>query len=188
MPTLSNIESLKRVVVVGTSGAGKTTLAGDIARLLDAPHVELDALRHGPNWTETPDAIFREKIANALTCQNWVVDGNYSVARDIIWTRATAIIWLDYPFPVTFSRLFRRTMSRYFKRAELWNGNREDLKGILFSKDSLFIWAFKNHWRRRKSMPAAFAQPEYTHLDVLRFRSPRAARKWFASLSDAAAK
>ena len=187
MPPPSSIDALKRIVVVGTSGAGKTTLASDLSRLLDTPHVELDALRHGPNWTETPDDIFRQKIADALAGQNWVVDGNYSVARDIVWTRATSIIWLDYPFYVTFSRLFRRTIYRCVKRAELWNGNRENLKGVLFSKDSLFIWAFKTHWSRRKSLPVAFALPQYAHLDMTRFRSPRAARKWLATLRRARA-
>ena len=97
MESVSGIEPLKRVVVVGTSGAGKTTLAGELARVLGVSHVELDAYRHGPNWTETPDDIFREKISGALTGQDWVVDGNYSVARDIIWTRATTVVWLDYP-------------------------------------------------------------------------------------------
>ncbi len=175
-------ESLRRVVVVGTSGAGKTTLAGQLAHILDMPHVELDAYRHGPNWTETPDDIFRQRIAETLTGQHWVVDGNYSVARDIVWARATTIVWLDYPFYITFSRLFRRTMSRYFKRTELWNGNREDLKGVLFTRDSLFVWAFRTHWSRRKSLPTAFALPEYAHLEVMRFRSPRAAKRWLESL------
>ncbi len=183
MEGVSGIETLKRVVVVGTSGAGKTTLAGELARVLDVSHVELDAYRHGPNWTETPDDIFRQNISDALTGQRWVVDGNYSVARDIVWARATTMVWLDYPFYVTFSRLFLRTMSRYFRRTELWNGNREDLKGVLFTRDSLFVWAFRTHWRRRKSMPVAFALPEYAHLDVLRFRSPRAADRWLKSLS-----
>lgn len=181
-PAPVNRDSLKRIVVVGTSGAGKTTLAGELARLMDAPHVELDAYRHGPNWTETPDDIFRQNISDALTGRRWVVDGNYSVARDIVWSGATAIVWLDYPFNVTFWRLFRRTMLRYFTRAELWNGNREDLKGVLFARDSLFVWAFRRHWSRRKSYPLAFAQPEYAHLDVIRFRSPRTARKWLRSL------
>ena len=181
-----SIASLKRVVVVGTSGAGKTTFARNLAQLMDAPHVELDAYRHGPNWTETPNDIFRQNISNALTTQNWVVDGNYSIARDIVWTRATAIVWLDYPFNVTFWRLFRRTIGRYVKRTELWNGNREDLKGVLFARDSLFVWAFRRHWSRRKSYPLAFAQPEYAHLKVLRFRSPRAADRWLNSLCRAA--
>ena len=179
-------ESLRRVVVVGTSGAGKTTFASELAHLLNVPHFELDAYRHGPNWTETPNDIFRQKISYALTRQAWVVDGNYSVARDIIWPRATTIVWLDYPFNITFWRLFRRTMSRYFNRTELWNGNREDLKGVLFAKDSLFVWAFRRHWSRRKSYPLAFARPEYAHLEVLRFRSPRAAERWLNALGQAA--
>ena len=178
----SSIETLKRVVVVGTSGAGKTTLARELARLLDAPHVELDAYRHGPNWTETPNDVFRQRISEALTGERWVVDGNYSVARDIVWARATAIVWLDYPFPLVFWRLFWRTLGRYVKRAELWNGNREDLKGVLFEKNSLFVWAFRTHWSRRKSLPVAFALPEYAHLDVTRFRSPREAKMWVGSL------
>ena len=178
----------RRIVVVGTSGAGKTTLASELARLLDVPHIELDAFRHGPNWTEAPDDIFRQNISDSLTGQDWVVDGNYSVARDIVWTRATTIVWLDYSFHVSFGRLFRRTMSRYINRTELWNGNREDLKGVLFAKDSLFVWAFRRHWSRRKSYPRALAQPEYSHLDVLRFHSPRAARRWLKSLDCATAK
>ena len=176
----------RRIVVVGTSGAGKTTLASELARKLDLTHIELDAYRHGPNWTETPDDIFRRKISDSLTGRDWVVDGNYSVARDIVWTRATTVVWLDYSFHVAFSRLFRRTMSRYVKRTELWNGNREDLKGVLFARDSLFVWAFRRHWSRRKSYPLAFAQPEYAHLEVLRFRSPRAASQWLNSLSHTA--
>ena len=176
----------KRLVVVGTSGAGKTTFASRLARLLDMPHFELDAFRHGPNWTETPNDIFREKISDALSGQDWVVDGNYSIARDIVWTRATTIVWLDYPFNVTFWRLFRRTISRYVRGTELWNGNREDLKGVLFAKDSLFIWAIRRHWSRRKFYPLAFARPEYAHLEVLRFRSPRAADRWLNTLDQAA--
>ena len=175
-------DTLKRIVVVGTSGAGKTTFASELANLMDVRHIELDSYRHGPNWTETPDDIFRQNISDALTAQNWVVDGNYSVARDIVWSRATTIVWLDYPFGLVFWRLFWRTLRRYFTHAELWNGNREDLKGVLFAKDSLFIWAFRRHWSRRKSYPLTFAQPEYAHLEVMRFRSPRAAASWLRTI------
>ena len=179
----SSVEKLKRVAVVGTTGAGKTTLARELASLLGAAHVELDAYRHGPNWTETPDDIFRERVSEALTGERWVVDGNYSVARDVIWSRATAIVWLDYPFPVSFWRLFRRTMRRGVMRTELWNGNKENLWGHFFTTDSLLLWAVRTHWRRRRSLPEAFALPEYAHLDVTRFRTPPAARRWLDSVA-----
>ncbi len=180
----SRIETMKRVVVVGTSGAGKTTFSRELAHLMEAPHIELDAYRHGPNWTATPDDIFRRNLSEELSGESWVVDGNYSLARDITWGRATTIVWLDYPFGVIFWRLFRRTMGRAIMRTELWNGNRENLRGIFFDKDSLFLWAYKTHWSHRKSLPHAFTLPEYSRLEVMRFRSPRSADRWLDSIND----
>jgi len=70
-------DSLNRIVVVGSSGSGKSTMARELSRVLQAPHVELDAIRHGPHWTETPDKEFCSKIAVATQGERWVVDGNY---------------------------------------------------------------------------------------------------------------
>ncbi len=173
---------LSRVVVIGTSGSGKTTMAKDISEILGVTHVEFDAYRHGPNWTETPDDIFRGQLAEALSADRWVADGNYSVARGVVWPRATAIVWLDLPFPVVFWRLFWRTMKRGIFRVELWNGNRENLWEHFISKDSLFLWAINTHWKRRKSLALEFAKPEHSHLRVVHLRSPRMARRWLKSV------
>lgn len=112
----------RRIVVLGTTGSGKSTLARELAQRLDAAYVELDAFRHGPNWQETPDDVFRQRARHAVSGDAWVVDGNYTLARDIIWRRAAAIVWLDYPFPLVFWRLFRRTLLRGILRTRLWNG------------------------------------------------------------------
>ena len=130
-----------RIVVIGTSGSGKTTLARQLARCLDIPHVEFDAIRHGPNWVETPDDTFRELLADALSGESWVADGNYSIARDVVWPRATTLLWLDYLFGVIIWRLLYRTLRRSILREELWNGNREKLWWHFVTKDSLFLWA-----------------------------------------------
>ena len=53
----------------------------------------------------------------------------------------------------------------------------------LLTRDSLFVWALKSHWRTRREMPEAFAQPEHAHLDVVHLRSPRATREWTSTLS-----
>ncbi|MAU01480.1 MAG: adenylate kinase, partial [Anaerolineaceae bacterium] len=81
-----------RIVVVGTSGSGKTTLAQQLAACLGYPHIELDSLHWGPNWTEAPD--FAQKVAQAVERPYWVLDGNYSRVRQIIWSQADTIVWL----------------------------------------------------------------------------------------------
>ena len=171
-----------RIVILGTTGAGKTTLAQRLSRTLGVPTVELDAIRHGPNWTETPDDEFRRRVADALRGDAWIVDGNYSIARDIIWHRATTIVWLDYSFPLVFWRLFRRTMTRGIMRKKLWNDNTEDLWRHFLTRDSLFLWAFQTHWKRRKSLAPVLALPEYAHIEVLRFKSAKETEKWLKRL------
>lgn len=167
-----------RIVILGTTGSGKTTLSHRLAERLQIPSIELDAFRHGPNWSETPDDEFREKIKDSLDCDEWIVDGNYSVARDIIWPRATTLIWLDYSFPLVFWRLFWRTMTRGIMRKRLWNGNKEDLWRHFLTKDSLFLWAIRTHWSRRKSLERVLSLPDYSDVVVKRFRSARETEVW----------
>jgi len=133
----------RRIVVVGTTGSGKTTLAGELARRLEVSHVELDALHWEPNWVEAPIGIFRERVIRAVSGGAWVADGNYSAVRDIVWSRADTIVWLDYSLPAILCRLTRRTFRRIFTREELWNGNRERIWVQFLSRDSIFLWALK---------------------------------------------
>lgn len=179
----SRTQRPRRIVVLGTAGSGKSTLGRELAQRIDAAYVELDAFRHGPNWQETPDDVFRQRARHAISGDAWVVDGNYTLARDIVWRRAAAIVWLDYPFPLVFWRLFRRTLLRGILRTRLWNDNREDLWRHFLTKDSLFYWAVKTHWRRRKTLPVAFALSEHAHLQVIRLRSAQETRRWLADIS-----
>lgn len=172
---------MARYVVIGTSGSGKTTLARQIAERLGIPHIELDALHWEPEWTEAPLAVMRERVEIAIAAPDWALDGNYSKVRDVIWSRATHLIWLDYSFPLVFWRIFSRTLRRAFLREELWNGNRESLQ-LMFSRESILVWVLKTYWRRRREYPELLARPEYSHLTVFRFRTPRETKKWLAAL------
>ncbi len=178
MMSIISAQDSHRIVILGTTGSGKTTLSRRLSRMLSVPTIELDAIRHGPNWAETPDDIFRERVADSLSTEGWIVDGNYSMVRDIIWPRATTLIWLDYSFPLVFWRLFWRTMTRGIMRKKLWNDNREDLWRHFLTRDSLFLWAFRTHWRRRKSLTSVLTSPDYSHIEVLRFKSVRETRLW----------
>ena len=171
-----------RIVVNGTTGSGKTTVAKRLAELLGLRHVELDAYRHGPNWAATPDALFRENLRAALSGDRWVADGNYSLARDVVWSRAATLVWLDYPINVVMWRLFWRSIRRGVTRQELWNGNRENLWEHFLTRESLLLWALKTHWRRRRTLPEAFRMREYSHLKVVRLRSPKLTRRWLQTL------
>ncbi|KAF0107295.1 MAG: adenylate kinase-like kinase [Anaerolineaceae bacterium] len=174
----------RRIVVVGATGSGKTTLAGRLAARLGVPHVELDALHWEPNWTHATDEEFRARADAAASAPAWVVDGNYSVCRDIVWSRAEAVVWLDYPFWTVFWRLWNRIWRRWWTRELLWGNNREPLwvHFKLWSDDSLIKWLFKTYWRRKRQYPALLASPEYSRLKVFHLKSQREADDWLEGI------
>lgn len=172
----------RRIAIIGVTGSGKTTLARQISAILGIPHVELDSLHWGPNWVMAETDAFRAQVGQALACDEWVTDGNYSKARDIIWGRANTIVWLDYALPVILWQLVTRTLRRIITREELWNTNRETWRGALFGKDSLFLFAIQTHPRHRKSYPELFQKPENAHLQVIRLKNRRETQGWLAQL------
>jgi len=174
-------QSGQRIVVVGTSGSGKTTFAQQLAERLQIPHVELDALVWEANWTEADPAVFRSRVEQAVQGDRWVVDGNYSRVRDLVWGRANTLIWLDYSFPVTLYRSIKRTLYRSLTQQELWSGNRETI-GKALSKDSIVLWVLKTYSRRRKEYPVLLSRSEYAHLEKIRLMTPRAASEWLLQI------
>lgn len=173
-----------RIAVIGTSGSGKTSFSKRVAAAISAPHIELDALYHEPGWVPAQPDVFRARVSVAIAAPAWVTDGNYSsFLRDIVWTAADTLVWLDYPFHVVIWRLFRRTMSRGLRRTELWNGNRESLRTHFLTRDSLFLWAKNTHWKHRREWPVAFRQPAMAHVRIVRLPSPREADAWLRRLA-----
>jgi adenylate kinase family enzyme len=181
-----SLAGCRRLVVVGTTGAGKTTLARRLASQLVVPYVELDALHWDANWTPAPPDLFRARAEAATAGDGWVVDGNYGAVRPIVWPRADTIIWLDYPLVVNLWRLLWRSLRRGLARQELWNGNRERLREQFLSRESLFLWAVKTHGRRRREIPVLLARPEHAHLAVVRLGSPCATHRWLARVTETA--
>jgi adenylate kinase family enzyme len=175
---------MERVVVIGSSsGAGKTRLGRALAARLGVPFVELDALfwRQG-NWIEPEREVFRARVEEATRGERWVVDGNYSQSRDIVWPRADTVVWLDPPFPVMYWRILRRTIPRILRREVLWAGNRETFRNTFFSRNSLLVWSLRTYPGRRQRFERALVLPEHAHLTVHRFRSNAAAWRWLALL------
>jgi adenylate kinase family enzyme len=173
---------MQRISVVGTSGSGKTTLARQISQRLAIPHVELDMLSWEPNWKLVPNDVVQQRISQALACDSWVVDGNLnSSERDIIWTKADTVVFLDYPLLVVMRRILWRTVRRVVTQTEVCNGNRETWKTAL-SKDSVILWALQTYQKRRRDYLLLFAKPEYAHLNIVHLTSPASAKDWLFSL------
>jgi adenylate kinase family enzyme len=174
--------SFQRVAVIGSTGCGKTTLAKALAKRLGAPHIELDSFYWEANWHRATRDDFRARVEKAVAAPMWVADGNYSRARDLIWGRATALVWLDYSRPLILWRLARRTSIRLFKREVLWNDNRERVFDIISARDSLLAWARQNHPSHHSEYPALLATPEYNHLHAVRLVSPKEAEHWLEAV------
>lgn len=166
----------RRIVVKGASGTGKTTLAAQLAEALEAPHVELDALFHGPGWSEPPVDEFRRRVAEATRGAGWVVDGGYeSKLGDSPLERAELVVWLDLPLRVILCRLWRRTGRRVREGTELWGGNRETWSNALLGWDSLFVYAVRKHARLRRELPARCRR---LGVELVRLRSQAEIESW----------
>jgi adenylate kinase family enzyme len=136
----------RRILVWGTTGSGKTTLASRLGERLCLPVIELDALFWQPAWQATPADQFRERVQEALDAcpDGWVCDGNYnSRLGDLLSRQAETVIWLNLPFRVTFWRVFRRCVVRAWRRDLLWGTNRESWRLLFLDKDSLLLWAIR---------------------------------------------
>ena len=160
-----------RINVVGTSGSGKSTFARQIAEECNIPYIEMDALFWKPNWTKSTDEEFFPRLKEALSSDDWVLDGNYQRTQPIKWRRVQTVVYLDLPFRVVLYRMIRRCLVRGWRREELWAGNRETLWKHLFTRDSMILWTISSFPKLRRRYATAFATTENSHIRFVRLRS-----------------
>ncbi len=171
-----------RYVVVGTSGSGKSTFARTAAEALGVPHVELDELFWAENWTPRPTEEFANSVGQASLQERWVIDGNYTVVRAVLWPRATHIVWLNFSLPIVFSRVLLRTIKRTLFGQRLWHGNRESIRKAFFSRESILLWSLTTFAKNREKYAKLREQPEFAHLSWVELTSPSQARLFLSRL------
>lgn len=161
--------------MVGNSGSGKSTLGRALAARLAVPYVELDAIYHQENWTPLPAGEFRARVAGLAAGDGWVIDGNYSAVRDLVWARADTVVWLDPARRTVLRRVLLRTLRRAATRQPLWNGNREQLRNLvsLDAENNIVLWAWQQHAKYRQRYGAASRDPAYSGLRFVRITSSR---------------
>jgi len=171
---------MQRILVGGNTGAGKTTLAAALARRLEVPHIEMDALFHGPGWVPRADFV---ADVDALTGQPaWILDHDYAAVRHLVWPRIDTLVWLDYSRAVCEWRVIRRSVPRALLRRELWNGNRERLFAMFTDPEHPVQWCWRHHARKRAGFEDRIADPDNAHVTVVRLRRPREAAAWLRRL------
>ena len=188
MPLLAADDPLpgcpRRVLVAGTSGSGKTTLAARISVVLQVPHVEIDALFHGPAWTPRP--TFPDDVARLAAGPAWITEWQYHQVRALLADRADLLVWLDLSRPQVMQQVVRRTLQRRWRRSVLWNGNVEPpLWTVVTDPEHIVRWAWSTHAGTAQHVAALRARrPE---LDVVRLPDRSALERWVTGpLRDAA--
>ena len=186
MAEIPDFQPGRRIVVVGTSGSGKTTVAQRLAEVLGLTYICSDAIIWGPNWTLIPHEQRVPLYDKATHAQIRSIDGNFGGTGhpqdEIILKRADTLVWLDLPFWRVFTQLFVRTVRRARTGEELWHGNRESWRVSFFSRDSILLWAIRTYRPNRLRYAEHFADPGYAQLKKFRFTSRRDVNAWLAML------
>ncbi|HEY2703597.1 MAG TPA: shikimate kinase [Candidatus Dormibacteraeota bacterium] len=174
---------MRRIIVVGPSGAGKTTTGRELGARLGLPFVELDGLFWEPGWKQAQPETFKRRMRTAVSSDSWILDGNYMSAAslEVSWPRADTIVWLDLRRRTTVRRVTVRTVSRGLRRTVLWSGNRESIRRAL-AGGSIIRWAWSSHGKYVSRYGALMRDPVWGHLSWVRLRSPREVRAWLRSL------
>ena len=183
----TSLAGANRILILGRTGSGKTTLARELAAALDVPHVELDSLYFGPDFSTAPLPLLRERTSEAISGERWVTDGNKRAVRDLVWPRADTVIWLDYGFHVSVWRLAKRARARTSSlsaKAAEDGGSRAGVPKQMLAAGRGVLKALRSHRGQRKEYPRLFAEPANRHLAVARLRSPAATREWLARVTN----
>ncbi|MEV0231216.1 hypothetical protein [Nonomuraea sp. NPDC050786] len=172
---------MQRILVVGISGAGKSTMARALSSQLAVPYHEMDALYFaGPGWAV--NERFPAQVAEIARARAWVFDSyGYPEVRDLLWERADTVVWLDYPRRVIMPRILRRSLRRTLLRESIFNGNRETV-AEWFRRDHPAWWAWSQHAARRADIQQRIHDPRFAPLQVIRLTTVHSSASWLGSM------
>lgn len=150
-------------------------MAARLAPMLEVPHVEIDALFHGPGWT--PRETFVDEVETFTARSGWITEWQYSAVRPLLAERADLMVWLDLSRATVMRQVVRRTLRRRVRRQVLWNGNMEPpLWTICTDPEHIVRWAWSAHAKTTQRIAALQAQ--HPELTIVRLRNHRAVQRW----------
>lgn len=172
----------RKIVIVGSSGCGKTTFAAKLSKILNIKHYEIDEMFWKPGWVQTSHQEFRELIDKVTAKDEWIIDGNYRRVQDFTIGRADTIIWLDLNLAKIMYRVTVRTAGRLIKKKTLWQNNRETLK-MAFSRDSIILYSLNHYHSKRAWNNKLIRNNELRHINWIILRNSREEREFWKNLN-----
>jgi len=178
-----HIVPYKRIIVFGSTGAGKSTLVEHISREFHLPLINMDTLSREAGKSKTPMETFALSTQKSVENDSWILDGSYAIVQDIIWPRAEAIVWLDYSVWVVTWRLIKRSLYRIFLRKKPERPSKA--KPISAEKRTqTYLWSILTHNKRRQQYFAALYSSKNKHLHIIRLCNPKDTSKWLELLEN----
>jgi len=178
----------KYITIVGSTCSGKTTLARHLSRILHIPHIELDAIYWGPDWTAKSFPEFRKEVEEIVERDSWIIEGNYMSVQDIVLSKAELVIWLNYSFPLVFYRALTRTIKRMITQEEVFSGNKERFVEQFFTRNSLLYWVIKTYKKKKDNMRFIFDHNIYSNAKKIELDKTREIRDFLNSINESTLK
>lgn len=117
---------MKKIILIGSGGAGKSTLARRLGEMTGIEVIHLDKLHWKPNWVGTPKDEWRKQIQTLIEKDEWVMDGNFNGTMEMRMAACDTVIYLDFPRLVCVYRALRRVVKYYNKtRPDMGEGCNE---------------------------------------------------------------
>lgn len=167
---------MKRVVILGSGGAGKSTLARRLGDITGLPVVHLDTLFWLPGWKERDKEEFDRMLLDEVAKDRWIIDGNYSRTMPPRLAAADTILWLDY------SRW--RCLWGVLKRRVMYHGKtRPDMNAGCAEKIDLefLMWVW-NYPKRSREATREHLAKHAAGKTVHRFEKPAQMERWLRGI------
>lgn len=139
---MQTTNKMKKIIILGCAGCGKSTLAAKLSEKLQIPLLHLDTIYWKANWQEEDKEIFENKQIEFLKNDSWIIDGNYRDTLEMRLKDADTVLYLDYPRRVAIYGIYKRYFEyRKKTRTSIAAGCKEKIDRSFFK----WVWRFKKH-------------------------------------------